>query len=66
MKTYRIKEIEYYNGTIFFVQRKSIFGFWYYVYKIEAYKSKEHESRCLAKEIIKRKLHKPKTEIIYP
>ena len=32
MKTYKILEEQTYYGTKFYVQRKSIFGFWYDIY----------------------------------
>lgn len=66
MKTYRIKEYQFYKSNSYLVQRKSIFGFWYNEDNVDAYTTGWHDSLEEAIESIKRKTTSTSNKVVYP
>ena len=63
-KTFRIKQYDHDTHRNYCVQRKSIFGFWYNPDNIDGYTTGFYDTLKEAKDVIKQKLIKVKTNII--
>ena len=64
MKTFRIKEYDFYRCKSYVVQRKSVFGFWYNPDNKDAYTTGSYYTLFEAQEAVKRKMWSVKSRIV--